>query len=157
MNFANTCKVISNKYGYFAHTSYSTSQVASEEVWVAQNNLIRKIYVMLDCWILWSNIWTRCSSYTRSPVISIGSNMMVRSEFGIYFLNWEMWNTLCTCSSSTGKSRRYGIQLFNDFIRPNISLTQFSLHSKPLDTLSLRIFQKNLWPTWNSRDFLLLA
>jgi len=56
MNFVNTCKVISTRYGYSAFTSTSDSQVASEWAYFAQSNLVRDIYLILNCWTLWFNI-----------------------------------------------------------------------------------------------------
>ena len=110
MNITNTYKVISNKYGYFSCTSCSTSQVASEEVWVAQSNLIRKIYLMLNCLILWSSIWTGCSWNTRPSMTAMGSIMTAWSGYEMYCLSCEVRNTLCTCSIYIGRSSRPAIQ-----------------------------------------------
>ena len=110
MNFVNTCKVISTRYGYSAFSYLLDSQVASEEVYFAQSILVRDVCLILNCWTLWFNIWTWCSWSIRPAMTAMGLLMIAWLGYEMYCLSCEARNTSCTCLSYIGRPGTQAVQ-----------------------------------------------
>ena len=123
-----------------------------EQVWFTQSTLTKCICLLRSYLILWSDMWTGGLLYTGSSMILMGLVIIALSGSEMYFLSYEIWNTLCMCPSSTGRFSRWCAG-FNFrmtsygqiYLRLNLPLTA-KLHCPWLVTLSRRSYHVLITP-----------
>jgi len=107
LTFLVRCEVTSKRCGYLAFMSSSVSQVAPEEIRLAQITLTKGICLLWSYSTLRSSIWIGRSSYAKFKITLMSSVITAWSGSRTYFLSWDTWNRLCTSSRPISKSSRY--------------------------------------------------